>query len=176
MGQITNNPRFIEGPPPPPEELMAGATPQELADECAAIIGGPGDMVITVAALMVLDAIRSPFITGDMDVSLSDIVVALYVIAAPADAARLMPSHVGMKQAGLAFERTAKTPEHLEVYLRHIGKLDGLMSAAIEWADHLEGFSPPAAVDAIGRAMKVAMSGWSTIPSGKDEGQKKTRG
>jgi hypothetical protein len=177
MGVITNNPRFIEGPPPPVEELLGGPSDEQLADEVAQVFGGAADAPlppVSIGALMVLDAIRSPFVTGNADaVTLSDIVVAMFVITNPAPAAKLVPSHVYTARAERAFDKTAKTPEHLDKYLGRIALEDKLVAAATEWADGLQDFSPAQAVIDIGEMMKLAMTGWTMIPS-KDGEEKKT--
>jgi hypothetical protein len=76
-------------------------------------------------------------------------------------------------RAERAFDKTAKTPEHLDKYLGRIALEDKLVAAATEWADGLQDFSPAQAVIDIGEMMKLAMTGWTMIPS-KDGEEKKT--
>lgn len=159
------------------DELLGPEHPDEdVAEEIAAVAGEEGRPQASVAAMMVLDAIRSPFVTVTTDKpSLRDVVIAMYVLSHPREAAGLIPGHVASVRAESAFAKTAKTPEHLAVFLDKLVQDDALERTATLWVDGLPDFSPAQAVDDIGKMLTVAMSGWRMIPK-DDDTQKKMKG
>lgn len=166
---IKNEVRYFEGDPPELDDILGGPDDLENASELAGAIGSPlpGESprvpAASVAAIMVLDAVGSPFLSGT-EVGLQDIVIAMYVLANPRNAAACITGHVARRQAERAYSESARTPEHLDAYLKHLDAKDRLLDVATGWIDGIEGFNPADVVEDIGSSLKLAMSGWSMIP------------
>ena len=132
----------------------------------------------TAGVVMLLELIDSPFITGGDKFTLDDIFKALYVINRKQEAVPpIMIQLRTERKAKEAFEKTDKTPEHLEVYNRFIernamnaGSFD---SEVAEFACEIGNIDPIAVSELISDYITVSMGGFATLPSNETGGKKK---
>ena len=129
----------------------------------------------TPGALMLLEMIESPFVVGGTRTfTLDDIFNALYIICRGREAVAPLMLQIRVERKGLeAFDKTEKTPQHLEVYNRFLernaNRADVFDSEVKEFAFECGAFDPIEASVAISDFITMSMGGFETIPS-RDDG------
>lgn len=142
-------------------------------------IGGVAIPPPTAGSLMLLEWVDSPFVARSLrDLSAGDVFEALFIFCHGRDAARLLAVRAKIdKAARQAFNDSAKTPEHLEVYLARIARdaddMAAWDAAVGDFAQSFEGFDFKEAAEVIGDYLKISMGGFAMIPQGEEEPKKK---
>jgi hypothetical protein len=175
--KIGNEVKFITGTPEEIEKAINGDgdLDKQIVEENMDVlsgkdnIGGVDFAPPSAGHLLLLDSINSPFVTGGSGVSLKDIVTALYILSVGKQAVAPISASYRIERKLLeVFERTSKTPEHMNVYMTHLqrGKKDmeALDNEVVRFAEFLGAIDMQSASDKIFAHLKKCMVGFDMIP------------
>ena len=183
-------PKQVASAPDFEEELNTAISNDEdlddlLVDESLVALGGElevGGLLLpapTVGVLMLLEIIDSPFtaLEPPESITLDEIIQALWVIINREDAVQIVTDHVkALKYAKRAFEKTEKSPAHLEVYLEFVERLKDRDVFDVEVANfalQLDPIDPMEAAAKIAKYLKICMGGYALMPDNGSKSKKK---